>query len=200
MPRPPVWVFGTSGVMVVNPTRIPMPQPPTEAQITAIYRDTVVALYGFVSRRCGGERQLAEDITQETWLRAVRDWRRSGLPDTPLAWLTTVSRNLLLNQLRKRVSVSLDAVPPDVILDALERDAVSDSQEVAAAVTEALSRIPAEEAQLLEAFHFERIRVARLAEVMGITDRAVEGRLRRARERLRHELETVLPSIEGGLS
>jgi RNA polymerase sigma-70 factor (ECF subfamily) len=185
--------------MVVNPTRMPMPQPPSEAQITAIYRDTVVALYGFVSRRCGGERQLAEDITQETWLRAVREWRASGLPEVPLAWLTTVSRNLLLNHLRKRMPLPIDTVPPQVILAALEHDAVSDSGEVARAVTDALTRIPVEEAQLLEAFHFERLRVARLAEVMGITERAVEGRLRRARERLRQELEPVLPTLEGGL-
>lgn len=177
-----------------------MPQPATEDQISAIYRDTVVALYGFVSRRCGGERQLAEDITQETWLRAVREWRVAGLPDVPLAWLTTVSRNLLLNQLRRRVPLPLDSVSPQAILDALEQDAVSNTGEVARAVADALTRIPPEEAQLLEAFHFERLRVARLAEVMGITERAVEGRLRRARERLRLELEAVVPSIEGGLS
>jgi RNA polymerase sigma-70 factor (ECF subfamily) len=176
-----------------------MPQPPTEAQISSIYRDTIVPLYGFVSRRCGGERQLAEDITQEAWLRAVRDWRTHGLPDSPLAWLTTVSRNLLLNHLRRRSPLPIDAVAPDVILAALEQDGVTDSGEVARAVTDALSRIPPDEAQLLEAFHFERLRVARLAEVMGITERAVEGRLRRARQRLREELETVLPTIEGGL-
>lgn len=176
-----------------------MPTPPTEAEISAIYRDTVVALYGFVSRRCGGERQVAEDITQEAWLRAVREWRRTGLPDVPLAWLTTVSRNLLLNQVRRRAPLPIDVVAPEIILAALERDATDDSAEVAAAVTDALTRIPPEEAQLLEAFHFERLRVARLAEVMGITERAVEGRLRRARERLRRELEPLLPSIEGGV-
>lgn len=176
-----------------------MLQPPTEAEITAIYRDTVVALYGFVSRRCGGERQLAEDITQETWLRAVREWRRTGLPVVPLAWLTTVSRNLLLNHLRARAALSIDAVPPHEILDALERDAVSDSAPIAVAVTDALRRLAPEDAQLLEAFHFERLRIARLADLMGITERAVEGRLRRARERLRRELETIVPTIEGGL-
>lgn len=177
-----------------------MPTPPTEAEITSIYRETVTALYGFVSRRCGGERQLAEDITQETWLRAVREWPRSGLPDVPLAWLTTVSRNLLLNHFRRRDPVPLDSVPPEVILAALDDDRVSESGETAAAVTRALTRLPTEEARLLEAFHFERVRVARLAEVMGITERAVEGRLRRARERLRRELETIMPSIEGGMS
>ncbi|MBK7596313.1 MAG: hypothetical protein IPJ11_14000 [Gemmatimonadetes bacterium] len=74
-----------------------------------------------------------------------------------------------------------------------------DSTLIAVAVTDALTRLPPDEAQLLEASHFERLRVARLAEVMGITERAVEGRLRRARERLRRELEPILPTIEGGL-
>ena len=192
-----------------------MPLPPTEAEITAIYRETVVALYGFVSRRCGGERQLAEDITQDAWLRAVREWQRSGVPDSPIAWLMTVSRNLLLNQLRRRPAVGIDAVPAEVILSALERDAESRKADVplaalaersgevpvdvAAAVTTALARLPSDEAQLLEAFHFERHRVKALAARMGITERAVEGRLRRARERLRGELLDILPSIEGGV-
>ncbi len=65
-------------------------------------------------------------------------------------------------------------------------------------VTSALTRIPPEEARLLEAFHFERCRVARLAERYGISERAVEGRLRRAREHLRTALETTLPKAEGG--
>ena len=64
-------------------------------------------------------------------------------------------------------------------------------------VCHALARLPAAEAQLLEAFHFEDRRVAQIAEVSGLTERAVEGRLRRARQRLRRELETVM-QFEGG--
>jgi RNA polymerase sigma-70 factor (ECF subfamily) len=175
-----------------------MPQIPTEAEFTAIYRGTIVALYGYVSRRCGGERQLAEDVTQETWLRAVREWRRAGIPDAPLAWLTTVARNQLLNHFRRAEPLPLDSVPAAAVLEAVEQDAVGDSAEIAAFVTRALGRIPVGEARLLEAFHFERCRVAGLAERYGISERAVEGRLRRARERLRRELETILPRAEGG--
>lgn len=187
--------------MYMSPNRNPVPQIPTEAQLTSIYRETVAPLYGYISRRCGGERHAAEDVTQETWLRAVREWRRTGVPDTPLAWLTTVARNLLLNQHRRPTALSIDDVPPASVLDALDaldRDAAGDSVEIAELVTHALTRIPAEEARLLEAFHFERCRVAGLAERYGISERAVEGRLRRARERLRRELETILPKAEGG--
>lgn len=36
-----------------------------------MYRQTIRPLYAYVSRRCGGDRALAEDVVQETWLRAV---------------------------------------------------------------------------------------------------------------------------------
>jgi RNA polymerase sigma-70 factor (ECF subfamily) len=174
-----------------------MPAPATEARIVEIYRETVGSLYGFVSRRAGGDRHLAEDITQEAWLRAVRDWRANGLPAAPLAWLMMVSRNLLLNHLRRSRPLPIDEVSPQAILAALESDQPVHAEAVARAVTVALDRLPDDQARLLDAFHFDRLRVARLAEVLGITERAVEGRLRRARERLRFGLETILPTIEG---
>ena len=52
-----------------------MARRPTEDDIRHLYRDTIDDLYGFVSRRSGGDRALAEDVTQETWLRAVKAWR-----------------------------------------------------------------------------------------------------------------------------
>ncbi|MBP6772247.1 MAG: sigma-70 family RNA polymerase sigma factor [Gemmatimonadaceae bacterium] len=176
-----------------------MPIPPalSESVLTAIYRDTIGPLYGYVSRKCGGQRQLAEDVTQEAWLRAVREWTRTGLPDRPLAWLTTVARNLLLNQLRQREHLSLDDMPPSAVLAAFDHDVAADSADVAAIVQHALSRLPPDDAQLLDAFHFERCRVARLAEQLGTSERAVEGRLRRARERLRREIEIMMATPNG---
>ena len=55
-----------------------------EKTLIKAYRDNVHELYRFVSRRCGGNRSLAEDVTQETWLKAVVHWRKKGLPDEPL--------------------------------------------------------------------------------------------------------------------
>ena len=171
----------------------------TEAQLERIYDETIVVLYRYASRRCGGQRALAEDVTQETWLRAVKDWRQRGAPDDPLSWLTTVARNLIVNDLRRRQPESLDTVSPAEVLEAMERDAVSDSAEIASAVNQALTRIPKAEAQLLEAFHYERFKMSQLAELHGISERAVEGRLRRARERLRRELELTLKAANGTL-
>jgi sigma-70-like protein len=85
---------------IYEPEPVRMSERVTEEQLKGIYNETILSLYGFASRRCGGRRELAQDVTQETWLRAVRDWRRNGLPNNPLGWLTTVARNLILNSLR----------------------------------------------------------------------------------------------------
>ena len=98
----------------------------SEAQLRSIYEATVDALYGYASRKCGGELELAEDVTQEVWLRAVREWPRTGAPDNPLAWLTTVARNLIINHYRKKEGVSLDSVAPEEILAAVEDDRASE--------------------------------------------------------------------------
>jgi DNA-directed RNA polymerase specialized sigma24 family protein len=49
----------------------------------------------------------------------------------------------------------------------------------------------------LETFHYDRMKMSQLAELYGISERAVEGRLRRARERLRREVETALKGNGG---
>jgi len=169
----------------------------TEAQILAVYGETIDALYAYVARSCCGDRTLAEDVTQETWLRAVREWRRSGPPEKPLAWLFTVARNLLASYYRRRRPVSLDSVSPAEVLAALDSGRPAESDAVTAVICHALTRLPEEQAQLIEAFHFEDRHVAQIAQARGLSERAVEGRLRRARQRLRRELESVM-AFQGG--
>ena len=43
---------------------------------------------------------LAEDCTQDAFVNALRAWP-TGIPDNPAAWLTTVSRRVALDRLRR---------------------------------------------------------------------------------------------------
>jgi RNA polymerase sigma factor (sigma-70 family) len=170
-------------------------RPITEDDIRRIYRETIDDLYGFVSGRCEGDRDLAEDITQETWLRAVSAWHAGGLPDHPLAWLTTVAKNLLANHFRRRPSEPLDETIDESTGDA----ASTGADERRSLVARALARLPLPQLKLLQAFHFERRPVADIAATDGLSERAVEGRLRRARQLLRREIESD-PDSEGEIT
>lgn len=46
-------------------------------------RDTVAPLYRYVVRRAGGSRELADDITQETYLRFISQCQDGGCPEPP---------------------------------------------------------------------------------------------------------------------
>jgi RNA polymerase sigma factor (sigma-70 family) len=184
-------------VICTGPSLPGMPKTITEEQLQRICDETIKELYAYASRRCGGQRELAEDVTQETWLRAVRDWRVNGAPANPIGWLTTVARNLILDHQRRRELLPLDSISPAEVLEAVENNTVADSAEINSLVSQALMRLPQADAKLLESFHYERRKRAQLAQAHGVTERAIEGRLRRARERLRRELEITLRTQRG---
>ncbi len=163
-----------------------------EPTLLRTYQETIDPLYRYVSGRCGGDRSLAEDVTQEVWLRAVGAWKGNGLPDHPLAWLKTVARNLLVNYYRRTSPVSLDTLPPELDPTAPAAANPDDAPDHAALVSWGLARLRPAQARLIEAFHLEGSSVAEIAEQMGLSERAVEGRLRRARIKLRRQLEKVV--------
>jgi RNA polymerase sigma-70 factor (ECF subfamily) len=158
------------------------------ADMIETYRDTIHPLYQFVSRRAGRSRQLAEDITQETYLRAVVQWRNGRRPEDALAWLRTVARNLLLNHYRRKSPESLEASSVECVL---ETDAV-DGPEAAALVYWGLARLGRRPRRLLEAFYIEGESTRTIATDLGVSERAVEGRLRRARQALRDRLTPIM--------
>ncbi len=165
----------------------------TEAELVRIYREHTGPLYAYVSRRAGGDAALAEDIVQETWLRAVTSWPRRGIPDQPPAWLIRVARNLLVSHFRRKRPQSVD--PTEL---ALEHDRLRpDTPWAAALVAWGLSRMRRRQAALIEAFHFEGKSTREIAAEYGLSERAVEGRLRRARQNLEQHLRPYL-STEGG--
>ena len=72
-----------------------------------------------------GDWDLAEECAAEAFTAAVPAWARSGVPDSPLAWLTTVARNRARDRMRRRTTegakLALAAADdPDVVPDADE--------------------------------------------------------------------------------
>lgn len=173
----------------------------SEPDLIETYRRTIGPLYGYVSRRVGGDAGLAEDLVQETWMRAIADWRAKGLPAEPLAWLVRVARNTLVSHFRR---ITPQLVEPE-LLDRIEasQPSAADDPAAAAAIGWALARIRRAHAELLEEFYFAGKSVREIALDRLTSERAIEGRLRRARAKLRTQIVKVMPrksarGAEGG--
>ncbi len=166
----------------------------TEQQWLKIYRETVHPLYGYMAKRTGGIRELTEDIVQESYLRALDNWKRKSLPESPLAWLKRVAHNILIDFLRQKrwdKKVDLDRNPE--IISRTSKDPYKSLE-----LFLAISSLGKKKAKIIEAFYYDGMSIKDIANSMRISERAVEGQLRRARQ----SLKSLLPEIKtnGGKS
>lgn len=164
---------------------------PGEEDLLKLYQETVRPLYAYVARRASGDRELAEDVTQESWLRAVATWTREGSPREPLAWLQTAAHNLLADHFRALSRRRLARVELEIDEEVLQPA----TRSAAALVQQGLAELRRADAELLASFHLDGASVRELARAQSCSEKAIEGRLRRARVAL---AQVLAPWIEHG--
>ncbi len=70
-------------------------------RIAGIYADGWSRIVATMIRLTGGDWDLAEECAQDAFTQALRKWPASGVPDQPLAWLTTTARNRYIDRVRR---------------------------------------------------------------------------------------------------
>ncbi len=146
--------------------------------------------------RYTGNPEAAEDLAHQTLLRA---WEREEQLREPRArrkWLLGIARNVCSDWGRRRArelplrdfpSATDSSQADDIDLDLeLERD------DLAALLDRALSLLPEETREALLQKYVEELSHAEIADVLGLTERAVEARLYRGKLALRRILATDL--------
>ena len=147
-----------------------------------------------LARRMIGDHEEALDVTQETFLRAVRH-RRQLKPGLNISgWLIRVARNLCIDRLRarrKQRAASLDAVGAGQIADdsagqePAARFIAAERQEQLEA---ALERLAPEHREILILRDIMDLSYQQVAETLDVPLGTVMSRLHRARAMLRKEL------------
>jgi RNA polymerase sigma-70 factor (ECF subfamily) len=165
--------------------------------------DEIVARYGPVALRVAArmapDRQSAEDIAQEAM---VRIWRRAGEFDTRRArfttWLYRIVVNLCIDLSRKPRPVALpdDFDPVDPSAGAAES---VEADERRAALVRAVDELPSGQRAALTLVYDEGLSGAEAAQVLGVSTKAVERLLARARARLRELLAAGRQRSEVGI-
>jgi RNA polymerase sigma-70 factor, ECF subfamily len=139
-------------------------------------------VYAFILRRCG-DRALAEDLTSEVILRAVRETKGARSVVTP-AWLTTVARNRLVDHWRSKARegrrLGLAWSNPDS--DEWTDDATPLEPEV---VNQAMRRLPPDHQAVLSLRYLDDLTVPEVAAALGRSVHATESLLARARRAFR---------------
>jgi len=160
------------------------------ALMRRVHDEHAAALWHVALRLVGNDRSRAEEVTQETLLRA---WRHRAILDAPApalrAWLFTVARNIVIDDWRSRRSrpeIPVADVPADE-----KHDARTDELLLSWIVAEALTQLsPDPRAVLLECYSRGRP-VSEAARTLGVPEGTVKSRTHYALRALKLALEEM---------
>ncbi|HUG89509.1 MAG TPA: sigma-70 family RNA polymerase sigma factor [Planctomycetaceae bacterium] len=160
-----------------------------EALVPRVYR---------FARRLTGNVHRAEDLTQETFLRA---WRRRGQlrdPRRTLVWLFRIAANLWRDELRRRGVLTEDAELTAEPVDGrmLAPETIADEHEQVERALAALATLPPRQQSVLHLVAVERLSLSEVSEILGITRNAARVNLCLARKRMRELFSEANQSAE----
>src|SRR5512133_1468259 len=128
----PFWVHAPGRRRVYTPQALSLAQPDPgvlrkaqrgdERAFSLILRAYETPVFNYVLRLVGGNRSLAEDLTQEVFLRVYQGLPKFSLRSKFTTWLFQVTKNRVLDELRAverrpRALVALDDIAPLEVLD-----------------------------------------------------------------------------------
>jgi RNA polymerase sigma-70 factor (ECF subfamily) len=175
---------------VASQPQVDEPETP-EVFVQRMYRQHAACLQAFVLRLTGGDRHWAEDVTQETLMRAWRlaDRLQEGGQRQMLPWLITVARRIVMNERRSR-----RARPQEVFGSAFEPTPVTDEMERAIQrkiLVDALAKLGEAHRRVVVAIYLMGQSTEEVAQSLGIPRGTVKSRsyygLRALREALQQQ-------------
>jgi len=160
--------------------------PADEAFIRALYNDHGTALLRQALHLAGGDRQRAEDLVQETFVRA---WRHPGAlaGRPPRAWLFAVARNLAVDSYRARQARPAETGPAG--LELMPADDDPDRMLESWIVADALASLRPDHRMVIIETYYRGRSVAGAAAALGVPAGTVKSRTFYALRALRLALQ-----------
>jgi RNA polymerase sigma factor (sigma-70 family) len=156
------------------------------AALDDLYRHHVGEVYRYTYAVLGNHAD-AEDVTQTTFVNALRALERGDSPDNGSAWLIAIAQNVVRQRWRQAASRPAEVeLVHDVPQAPAEEDIEVDE------LVRALQRIPPAQREALVMRELEGRSYNEIAGLLGLTTSALETLLFRARRSLAEELENVV--------
>lgn len=149
-----------------------------------------------------GDRDLAEDIGQETFLRAYRSAARYREISKFSTWLYTIAINLCRNELRRRKfkTYSLEAMAEreesdrvriDIVDEKAKPDRDLEQKEIGHLVREAVASLPEKSRTPLVLRDIQGLTYEEIGEMLRLPEGTVKSRINRARLRVKQMLRPI---------
>ena len=147
------------------------------------YRESYSLVYNYVLRRTSN-REVAEDVVSEAYLRAARFYDRFDPTRAKFStWVISIARNCISDYYdREVVTAPIDEVPEGVFA---QEDTQVDQLDDITVLQKLLSMLDEEEKELIYLKYYEGKRNVEIAEALGMNASTVSTKLARAIAKMR---------------
>ena len=156
-----------------------------------------------------GDFHYAEEITQDTFLRAYQKLSTLKNPDQFLRWLYVIAKRLCLNWQRKHKPAkqiqSLEDTPMEEVVKSDYARYESEQRETEATehrfeiVNKLLEKLPEGERTVMTLYYLGELTTNEIGKFLGTSVETIRTRMSRARKRLREEEELLVQEVLGAV-
>jgi RNA polymerase sigma factor (sigma-70 family) len=180
-----------------------------EAAFTTLVQKYQKSVHALAWRKIG-DFHHAEEITQDTFLRAYQKLSTLKNPSQFLRWLYVIANRLCLNWLRKQRKhekrlQSLEDTPMKEVAKSDYARYISEQRETEATeqrfeiVEKLLDKLPEGERTVMVLYYLGEMTTAEVGKFLGVSVETIRTRLHRARKRLQEEEELLVQEVLGGV-
>ena len=155
-----------------------------------------------------GDFHYAEEIAQDTFLKAYKKLSTLKDPNQFAGWLYVIANRLCINWMRKKKPAmqSLEGTSVGEIEKFSYAHYVSEHRETEAAerrseiVEQLLARLPESERTVVTLYYLGEMNAKEIGKFLGVSVKTIHSRLHRARKRLQEKDELLVQEVLGGVS
>ena len=153
-----------------------------------VYRKLALPLTKFIIKAVGGKEDVVDEVLSTTMIAAWKGWKTFKHKSSYFTWLCRIALNKIADYYRDQVNRNSGIIVPLFgNLDIPDNKTLSPEekmslQELRASVNNCLNLLPWEKRRLLWLKYWQDLSTREVAKVLKISERAVEGRLYRAKE------------------
>lgn len=171
----------------------------------AMYNKVALPLTKFLVKKTGGDTEAVEEVFSRTVLAAWKGWHTFEHRSEFFTWICKIGLNKMADYYREQINERSKIIAPGLeILGSFKDNQLSPEEklilrELRLSVKECLKLLPEEKRRLLYLRFWQELTLKEIAKILGVSERAAEGKIYRARLTFKEAVITNHPELVASL-
>ncbi len=161
-----------------------------KTEFEQVYRSCYGKVFAFIFRLCGQNSDIADELTQETFVLAYQSFHRYDRSCTVLTWLCAIAKNVWFHYIRKHKNITVD---PESISDTLPSDSTPDHdierKELIETIRKAIDALPTKYRDVVWLRCLSDMPFSQIADILEITENSAKVLYFRAKNKIKERLD-----------